>query len=603
MKLKITIYFFSFILLCSCTDKEAGIYRRDEILLSGNDWQLVSYDPGEGTAARVMDEGFPSERAIEAKVPGDIHWDLERAGKIPYLYYGMNTRDARWVTGKEWWYRKTFTVPQDWQGKNLRLRFKAVDYKADVYLNGRHLGQHEGQFTPFAFDIGEAVNFGKENMLVVMIHPVPEPVREVISREGHEWEVMNVMREAYPYWKSMTSSGWDWGADLVSMGIWQDVRLIASNDVYLSNLTVLPEISAPYDQATLNINLNVLADQDKNVKIDYAVRCLTVDQPPVTVTRNGEVIRGDQSLQESVMVEDPLLWWPNGYGDQNLYELSVTLRDAEDNTPLDQLSTTFGIRELEVEENPESPLMDRYMDYNPDYEPGRIVDITDTTEIPRYLIRINGVPVMGMGANWLPPDLLFGRAGQDEYEHLIRLAAEAGMNMFRIWGGGIIDKQVFFDLCDQYGIMLFAEFPNGGVKLPETDEALQITGRETRQILPLMMNHPCVVRYGGGNEWYIGAQNSRQMAQLRQICNEMDPTRPFHDPDPETVAQRHGPHGFIYNTHYQIYNTGYPLTAGPDDPIEWTEYGSSGASSVTTLRRIMPEDHLFPIRPNDPYWM
>ena len=92
------------------------------------------------------------------------------------------------------------------------------------------------------------------------------------------------------------------------------------------------------------------------------------------------------------------------------------------------------------------------------------------------------------------------------------------------------------------------------------------------------------------------------MAQLRTICNEMDPTRPYHDPDPECIAQRHGPHSYEWNQHYRTYNTGYPLTAGPDNPLEWTEYGASGAASVETLERIMPAEHLWPIRSSDPYW-
>ena len=140
--------------------------------------------------------------------------------------------------------------------------------------------------------------------------------------------------------------------------------------------------------------------------------------------------------------------------------------------------------------------------------------------------------------------------------------------------------------------MLFAEFPNGGARLLETDEPLAITARETRQLIDLMINHPCVVRYGGGNEWYTNAKTSKQMAQIRRICNETDPTRPFHDPDPETYGQRHGSHGFDYEIHYQVYNTGYPLTGGPDDPVEWTEYGTPGASSLETLKRIIPEEHL-----------
>lgn len=170
-------------------------------------------------------------------------------------------------------------------------------------------------------------------------------------------------------------------------------------------------------------------------------------------------------------------------------------------------------------------------------------------------------------------------------------------------GVGLIERQEFYDLCDRYGIMLFQEFPNAGPRLPESDKALAIATQETREILPGLINHPSVVRYGGGNEWYRDAKSSRQMAQLREICNEVDPGRPFHDPDPETSAQRHGPHSYDYTHHYETYNTGRPLTDGPDDPLEWTEYGAAGAASVSTLERIMPKEHLWPIRSSDPYWI
>ena len=182
------------------------------------------------------------------------------------------------------------------------------------------------------------------------------------------------------------------------------------------------------------------------------------------------------------------------------------------------------------------------------------------------------------------------------------MAAQAHFNLFRVWGGGLIDKPVFYDLCDRHGIMLFQEFPNAGARLLETEEALAIAAQETREVLPLLINHPCVVRYGGANEWYRNGQNSRQMAQFRRICNELDPTRPFHDPDPECIAQRHGPHSYEWAQHYRTYNTGHPLTAGPDNPLEWTEYGASGAASVATLRRIMPVESLWPVRSSDPYW-
>ena len=436
----------------------------------------------------------------------------------------------------------------------------------------------------------------------MLIHAAPESVCEAIASGAGEWPVMGAIRKAYPRWKCQTNAGWDWGAKIITMGIWQDVRLVATEGARLSNLTVLPRLAAPYERAQLEIQVQAESSQGKAAELMAQVRCLTLPDPPTVVTQgvNLASVKGSRIVFE-MTVPDPRLWWPNGYGPQHLYELVVGIRSAGGDRVLDRVATTFGIRDLQMLPNPDAPDNREYIDYTTDKP------VTHTLPQPpperRYLIQINGRRIFARGGNWLPCDLLYGRPRQAAYEHLIRLAAQANFNLFRVWGGGLIDRPEFFDLCDRYGIMLFQEFPNAGVRLPETDEALAIAAQETREVLPLLMNHPCIVRYGGGNEWYRNAENSRQMAQLRRICNELDPTRPYHDPDPECIAQRHGPHGYEGAQHYQTYNTGHPLTGGPDNPLEWTEYGASGASGVDTLKRIMPADHLWPIRSDDPYWI
>lgn len=581
---------------------ESSSDGRWELLLSGEDWAIASFEPGEGLKQRAFAEGFPAQQAIRANVPGDVHWDLERAGRVAPLYDGTNSALAGWVAGKEWWYHKVFFVPAGWRGREAWLRFEGVDYLCEVWLNGQRLGGHEGQFTPFEFDVADQLRFGETNIVAVLIHAAPEGVRQAIASGAGEWSVMGALREAYPRWKCQTNAGWDWGAKIITMGIWQDVRLIATDGPRLSNLTVLPQLAAPYDQARLEIQVQAEHSQVRAVELVAQARCLSSADPPTVVTQAVTLAsaKGDRvGLQ--MTVPHPRLWWPNDYGPQPLYELVVGIRSVGGTRVLDRVATTFGIRDLQMLPNPEVPDNQLYIDYTTD------APVTHKLPQPpperRYLIQINGRRIFARGGNWLPCDLLYGRPRQPAYEHLIRLAARANLNLFRVWGGGLIDRPVFYDLCDRYGIMLFQEFPNAGVRLPETEEALAISGQETREVLPLLMNHPCIVRYGGGNEWYRNAENSRQMAQLRRICNELDPTRPYHDPDPECIAQRHGPHGYEWAQHYQSYNTGYPLTGGPDDPLEWTEYGASGASGVETLRRIIPADHLWPVRPDDAYWI
>ncbi len=571
------------------------------ISLAGGDWQIAPLEPGQGQACRAFAEGYPAAEASAAIVPGDVHWDLERAGKIPPIYYGLNSQKNGWVAGKEWWYRKRFLTPAAWRDKTVRLRFDGVDYQTDVWLNGQLLGRHEGQFTPFEFEVSGRLRSNEENILAVLIHPAPAAVRDAIAAGAGEWTVMGAMRPAYPYWKCMTSAGWDWGAKIVTMGIWKDVRLMASDGVCLASPIVLPQLEPPYERARLNIRLDLRRGEGGAAQIRYHVRCLTAPDQPVLAYQKATLGAGEQQLTFSMEVPHPRLWWPNGYGQQHLYELETSIQAPDGTKVMDQAAVTFGIRDLKMLQNPEAAGSVDYLDY----DTGQAVTHRLPQPLPerKYLIQINGRRIFARGGNWIPCDLLYGRPRPPFFEHLISLAARANFNLFRVWGGGLIDKPEFFDLCDRYGIMLFQEFPNGGVRLPETDAALAITGQEVRQILPLLMNHPSIVRYGGGNEWYRNAGNSRQMAQLRRICNEIDPTRPYHDPDPECIAQRHGPHGYEGIQHYRTYNTGLPLTAGPDNPLEWTEYGCSGAASVETLQRIMPAEQLWPIRASDPYWV
>jgi beta-mannosidase len=578
--------------------------------LSGHDWTIVSFEPGEGVRKRAFAGNYPIKKAIPAIVPGDVHWDLERVHKLPDTYYGLNAKEAGWVSAREWWYRKAFSLPREWKGKTVWLRFDGVDYLAEIWLNGHSLGRHEGQFTPFEFDVSRHLRYGGENALIVLIHPVPRSVREELDKwsdpqlfhsQSGEWDLMQAMRPAYPCWKSMTSAGWDWGTKIISMGIWRDVRLVTSGDVYLSNLLVQPQLSPPYSKATLLIQARAEVKKQTSLELVFRVQCVTAKDPPAVTRQTVSLASGVQQVRFEMEIKNPRLWWPNGYGSQELYALEIAARDVERGTSVDRVATTFGIRDLQAWANPDSPDNVEYIDYSTD----KPVSVKMPQPPPKreYLIAINGRRIFARGANWIPCDLLFGRPRKPFYEHLIRWAALANFNLMRMWGGGVIEKQEFYDLCDRHGIMLFQEFPNAGPRMPESDQALAIAAKETREILPGLINHPSVVRYAGGNEWYRDAKSSRQMAQLREICTEVDPSRPFHDPDPEVIAQRHGPHSYDYARHYETYNTGQPLTAGPDDPLEWTEYGASGAASVSTLERIMPKEHLWPIRSSDPYWI
>lgn len=592
------------VLLISCTGKEVEIFQRDEMLLSGDDWHLVSINPGEGVPTYATDTGFPIDRAIAATVPGDIHLDLMRAGELPDIYIGLNAQKTYDLPLKEWWYRKSFNVGREWSEKHVRLLFAGVDYASKVWLNGEYLGSHEGQFTPFEFNITNKIKIDQENILTLLIESAPENVIDkLFELPRGQWQrqhAQDEVTETLDYWKSRTMTGWDWGTPLWTMGIWKDVKIIGSTDLFLDNLLIYPDVEAPYDTAYLNTKINInssILDGDEIV-LEYKAECINTDAPSSSATHILKLTKNRDSVEFSFPITSPALWWPNGYGEQNLYSLMVTAKHKESGKILDQVKRNFGIREIQLLQNPDTDDYQRMMWYSHrPFESGER-DIPKDS-IPEFLVQINGRLIFLHGGNWLPADLLYGRPGKEEYEHLIRMASLANYNVFRVWGGGIIEKQTFYDLCDQYGILVWQEMPNGGSLPLETDKILAAANKQQREIMPQLINHPSVYRYGFGNELYMTRKNSKQVAQFEDICKEMDPMRQAVGPSPVVEYQRHGPHWFNIPGEYDLYNTGYPLTAGPDNPVEWSEYGASGASSLQTLKRIMPGTELWPLPYNN----
>jgi len=378
-----------------------GASATSTISLSGADWQIVPFVPGRGAAEKAFSEGYHSTEAIPAMVPGEVHWDLERACKIEPICYGLNSQKIDWVAGKEWWYRKQFRVLSPWQGKIVRLQFDGVDYLTDVWLNGQHLGRHEGQFTPFEFDVTAKLRQDGDNVLVVQVHPAPESVRKVIASSKNLMSVQNcrpvmqALRAAYPCWKSMTNAGWDWSTVVITMGIWKDVRLVASEVVSLDNPIVLPSLAPPYDRATLETRLNVWSDNTCAVDICYRARCLTSDTSDVTGTRKLDLLAGQNQVVFPIEIVHPQLWWPNGYGKQHLYELAVMAQPVGRANVLADARATFGIRDLQMLQNPEYVATPVDPERKPPIENRSLAPGTEL----KYLIQINGRKIFARGGN------------------------------------------------------------------------------------------------------------------------------------------------------------------------------------------------------------
>ena len=287
--------------------------------LNGADWSIASFQPGEGRTREAFAEGFPTAEALPATVPGDIHWDLERAHRLPQIYYGLNSREIGWVAEREWWYRRSFLHSTESRGRDAWLRFSGVDYSSEVWLNGQWLVQYEGQFTPFETEVSRCLRYGSENQLTVLIHPVPSNVREEIAKwsdpslfdvSSGEWPVMQAMRAAYPCWKSMTSSGWEWGPKIIRMGIWKDVCLTFSRGLHISRLIVRPRLRQRENKAILRIQLSAQVGEPIEFQLVCRVRSLTSNDVPATARQTVVVAPANPQAEFEMEIPNPRLWWP-----------------------------------------------------------------------------------------------------------------------------------------------------------------------------------------------------------------------------------------------------------------------------------------------------
>ncbi|SHE35612.1 beta-mannosidase [Thermoanaerobacter uzonensis DSM 18761] len=462
----------------------------------------------------------------EGEVPGCVQLDLIRLGKIEDPYYRMNEIKFHKLEEKEWVYKKEF----DFNAKNkneydaIKLVFEGIDTFADIYLNGIHLGKVQNMFIPYEFDIKDIVKDGN-NVLEVHFDSITKTIKamEQTSPVKLEWSG----ESGRPYIrKAQYSFGWDWGPRIVQVGLWRGA--------YLS-LVKYAEIKNPYFYTEKIENdrayVVVSADIERYVHGDFEAEVELIEKDISIIKTRTKVEKNRIDLR--IKVDNPKLWYPNGLGDQHLYEIKIKLlKDAE---ILDEKSFRSGIRTI------------------------RLIREKDE-EGESFIFEINGVKVFAKGANWIPADNLLPRLSKEGYYEYIRLAKEANMNMLRIWGGGIYEDRAFYEACDEMGIMVWQDFMYACAEYPDQFEWFQkLAEEEAEKVILSLRNHPSIVLWCGNNEnnwgfhswWnnkdpkYLGNYIYKEI--LPKVCAKLDPSRPYwvsspyggEDPNSETEGDRH----------------------------------------------------------------
>ena len=558
------------------------------IPLSGSDWYIHEDAGGTGIENQLYAADVPASGWIPASVPGNIQADLEAAHQLRPLWYGAGDPRLAEVAQKDWWYRRDFEVPESFADERLTLVFDGVDFACEVWLNGHRLGNHAGMFRRFAYDVAGFINTKETNQLAVKIERIPaELVHILAASDGklsgggenypQEWgpdffvNGINQTRQLLKDLKSPTNFGWDWGVNIYTLGIWQDVRLEASGNARIEWLQVRSELSDDQRQSKVLVKLEVDSKSAANVRAVFQIHG---HGDSVEIETVAALRLGDNTIEADLTLQGPALWWPNGQGDQPLYTLEAHLDDVRSGALLDARATRFGVRDIRWEQVDGAP---------PDF-------------INPYLLLVNGRPVRMLGSNILPPDLLFGRMNERGLR-LIRMAQQGGMNTLRVWGGGAFLSEEMHDLADELGIMFSQEFPLASCR-PETDATFLANLEATVvQLVKRYGNHPCIIEWSGGNEmlWSQG-EDHPALHLMTRIVAEND-NRLFRATCPIQGA-RHSPWDYNPQTHYSHYDDedlrDSGMQRGANRVMRYGEFGCHSTAHLEVWQREIPPADQWP---------
>jgi beta-mannosidase len=421
-------------------------------------WKLICKEPQEMLTETFFESCFEKGSWMNVDVPGDVNDTLLKYGRIPDPHYDIQAKECYWVSSKEWWYVQKFDAA-DVLGGTADLCMTNVDGNTEVWLNGVCLGETENAFRFFRFDIKENLK-ESENVLVIRFKSIDQILGGPRIEELAGWKGRRAFLR-----KPQFSFGWDWALPLPSIGLAGEIWLELGNDCRLIDISVQPFVSGRVDFSF------EVTDEAKHKEYEIIVKLWGHGNDIQKV-----VSRNTYRSYTSLQVENPKLWFPNGIGDQPLYNYCIEL--LVDGLISDFRKGRIGLRESKIVEKPFT------QDAGPGYS---------------FWIEINGVSVFSKGGNWIPLEIWHGTIKPEKYEFYLRKAKEANFNMLRVWGGGIYEHEVFYDLCDELGIMIWEDFMFASAGYPVDalrDEIIAETDYQIRRL----RNHSCIVLWCGCNE-------------------------------------------------------------------------------------------------------
>lgn len=516
--------------------------------------------PLEWTVGHAAAASAVPNRWVPATVPGAVQLDWARAEGWPEYWKADNFRAYGWMEDVWWTYRTRLpavTVPED---QRLLFQCGGVDYHYEVLLDGRELYAHEGMFSPFELDLTEQAKAGA--LLEIRIRPAPKVAAARADRAQARYSA-----------KPAVAYEWDWHPRLIPLGIWEDTRLVFAPAARITDVAVTYELDVAARSAQANFSIATTP------AAEGAIWHWRVRRPDGPTIASGESVVVGQRAEVAPSLGGLELWWPHDQGAQPLYTIEFTLTDRT-GRELDARQQRIGFRRAKL-----------VMHEGAWDEPS---GFPKSRSNPPFTLEINDRAIFCRGTNWVPPEIFPGTITRATYVPLLERARRANMNLLRSWGGGIINKESFFDLCDELGLMVWQEFPLACNCYPDDARYLRVLDAESRAIIKRLRPHASLVMWSGGNElfnsWSGMTDQSWALRLLNRNCYDLDPATPFIPTSP-LDGVGHGDYRFRDESGREVHQ----IFAGAAKTA-YTEFGCPGPSSVEYLKRFIPEPELWPVR-------
>ncbi|MGI4727621.1 MAG: glycoside hydrolase family 2 protein [Janthinobacterium lividum] len=539
-------------------------------------WKCAPISEVKADGNAIAQPNFSIQNWLQATVPGTVLTTLLNNKKVPDPFYGMNNERIKDIynTGRDYytyWFVKDFEEAAPVNGHQVYLNFRGINYSAEIYLNGKKVNPktHVGMFLRESYNITSLLNKNGKNRLAVLIYP-PDPVGNPNGGQGGDGRIAKGVGLQY-------TAGWDWIQPMRdrNTGIWDKVTIEKTGEINLKNphvITVVPgirKVDGTQQPAIIKASAELQNPTNHAVKgvLQYVLDGNTVSKS-VTIQPNTttEVALADFNLK------NPKLWWPNGYGLQNLYNLKMSF--IANGTVSDQENVSVGVRQISSEWN---------------------------AETHSRQIEVNGQKVFIKGGNWIISDAML-RFSDARYDAEVRFHRDMNLNLIRVWGGALVERPEFYAACDKYGMLVFQDFWISGDADGKWVDPMKAEDQWTRRKYPddhalylksvsdqikLVRNHASLAIWCGGNE--ITPPEDILLAVRDTIMPKLDGTRWFVDYSNSDKMSLNtlggngdGPYGI------QPLSTFWQERTFPFN----SEIGSVGVSDYESLQRFIPEKNL-----------